>query len=87
MSTNRNALREQGAREDSLHAHSKPLAIQSQPLRGITAYEQMRREWIAANPLHNEAELITACIMLARRCGLILREKVLQAHLKALGGE
>jgi hypothetical protein len=60
--------------------------IDRQPLRGINAYERLRGEWIAANPVHTEAELLSACVMFARACGLIIREKLLEQHLAEARG-
>jgi len=57
-----------------------------QPLKGIAAYETLRREWIAANPEHNELELLQVCIQFARVCGLVLRERVLEMQLAKLQG-
>lgn len=56
-----------------------------QPLRGISAYELLRGEFIATNPVHTEAELLAACVVFARASGLILREKILQHHLREAG--
>lgn len=57
-----------------------------QPLRGISAFERLKAEWICANPSHTESELIAACITFARACGLILREKLLEAHRREIEG-
>ncbi len=56
-------------------------------LRGINGYEKLRAEWIAANPEHGELELLTACIGFARACGLVLREKLIAASIRELGGD
>lgn len=40
--------------------------------RGLNAYEQLRVQWIELNPIHTEAELAAACVLMARNCGLIL---------------
>jgi hypothetical protein len=40
--------------------------------RGLNAYEQLRLQWIELNPIHTEAELAAACVLMARNCGLIL---------------
>ena len=63
----------------SRFALSRPAA-----LRGIAGFEKLRAEWISANPEHSEFELLTACVGFARGCGLILREKLLQAMLRDL---
>ena len=59
-----------------------------QPVRGISAFERLRDEWIALHPIHSEAELLAVCITFAARCGLILHQKVLEQQLgEASNGE
>lgn len=40
--------------------------------KGLSTYEELRRQWIELNPIHSEAELAAACVVMARSCGLIL---------------
>jgi len=40
--------------------------------KGLSAYEDLRRQWVELNPIYTEAELAAACVVMARSCGLIL---------------
>jgi hypothetical protein len=60
--------------------YNKPYQ-KAQTLKGIHAYERLRREWIAANPDHSEQELLSACITYAKICGLVLRQAIIQQQL------
>jgi formate dehydrogenase assembly factor FdhD len=44
--------------------------------RRLSVYEQLRQEWIELHPIHSEAELASACVAMARKCGLILLNQV-----------
>jgi len=86
--TKENGLREQAVKSLSCIAntnHRLKLATR-QPLRGISAFERLKAEWICANPSHTESELLAACITFAHACGLILMEKVLEAHRHSIAG-
>lgn len=85
MSTKEKALREQGECSSVLHNHPKAIRPVRQPVRGISAFERLRAEWVCSNPSHTEAELLAACVVFARACGLILREKVLQQQMREVG--
>lgn len=49
-------------------------------LRGISAYEKLRSEYIAANQDLNESELLDACIQFAKLTGLTLRQQLLETR-------
>lgn len=49
-------------------------------LRGISAYEKLRAEYIAANEDLNEADLLDACIQFAKMTGLTLRQQLLETR-------
>ena len=72
--TKEDGLREQAVRTlNGITSKNHRLKLTTrQPLRGISAFERLRAEWICANPSHTEAELMGACVVFARACGLIL---------------
>jgi hypothetical protein len=81
MSGKEKAARECGLKALSDYACKNICAPGYRQPRGLNAYEQLRLQWIELNPIHTEAELAAACVLMARNCGLILLNQLKGAHL------
>ena len=68
MTTNENALREQGENKNVYFKTDLNFTTN----RGLIAYENLRRAWVTDNLNHTEHELIETCKLLAKACGLKL---------------
>ncbi len=55
------------------------MKVKHQPTDRLAAYEELRTEYLAANPDATEAETLAACANFAKLCGLTLRQNMLKA--------
>lgn len=56
-------------------------------MKGLSAYESLRKDYLAQNPSVSEQELFSACIKFANVTGLILRQRILESQSNQLDSE
>lgn len=81
MSTKEKAARECGLEEAISTRKNNPTGlIGYRQRKGLTAYEELRLQWLELHPMHSDSELAAACVVMARHCGLILLNQLKGVH-------